>query len=257
MSPTATCLRRCSTPTSPRSASPRTTRCARARRRLPHSVSMPFQASLSWWRRRSAPNAPVPGRFRRRWVKTPNTPTSPREMPRRYANGRRWGSAFRSHRRPGESQDPFPPPPIAPKADDHKSFKQRPPRSMGPGFRQDDDGACCGRLPMTPLRAGLLAALLTLVADQASKLWLLNVFDLAHRGAVQVTPFFDLVLAWNIGISFGWFQDDGAVAQAILLIVKAVAVIVLAVWMARWSRTRTATIALGLIIGGAIGNAID
>jgi len=40
---------------------------------------------------------------------------------------------------------------------------------------------------MTPLRAGILAALVTLVADQASKLWLLNVFDLARRGAVEVT----------------------------------------------------------------------
>jgi signal peptidase II len=47
-----------------------------------------------------------------------------------------------------------------------------------------------------------------LVLDQASKLWLLFVFDIAHRGTVKVTPFFDLVLAWNIGISFGWFQSD-------------------------------------------------
>src|SRR3977135_2161408 len=107
------------------------------------------------------------------------------------------------------------------------------------------------------LRSGIVAAIAVLVLDQASKLWLLFVFDIAHRGTVQVTPFFDLVPAWNTGISFGWFQDDSAVAQAALLIVKAVAVIVLSVWMARWSRTRTATVALGLIIGGAIGNAID
>ena len=127
---------------------------------------------------------------------------------------------------------------------------------MGPGFRQDDDGACCGRLPMTPLRAGLLAALLTLVADQASKLWLLNVFDLARRGVVKVTPFFDLVLAKNVGISFGWLQNDGQAAQLALMAVKVVAVVALAIWMVR-SHTRLATIALGLIIGGAIGNGID
>jgi signal peptidase II len=127
---------------------------------------------------------------------------------------------------------------------------------MGPGFRQDDDGACCGRLPMTPLRAGILAALVTLVADQASKLWLLNVFDLARRGAVSVTPFFDLVLAWNIGISFGWLQNDGQAAQLALMAVKVLAVVALAIWMAR-SHTLLATIALGLIIGGAIGNGID
>jgi signal peptidase II len=106
------------------------------------------------------------------------------------------------------------------------------------------------------LRPGVIAALAVLVLDQASKLWLLFVFDLAHRGAVKVTPFFDLVLAWNVGISFGWFQNDSQVAQTILMLVKAVAVIVLAIWMAR-SRTLIATVALGLIIGGAIGNAID
>ena len=107
-----------------------------------------------------------------------------------------------------------------------------------------------------PLRAGIVTALVALVLDQASKLWLLYVFDLGRRGAVQVTPFFDLVLVWNVGISFGWFQNDSWIAQTILTVVKAAAVIALAIWMA-WSRTMLATIALGLIIGGAIGNAID
>ena len=64
------------------------------------------------------------------------------------------------------------------------------------------------------------------------------------------------MLAWNIGISFGWFQTDSPARPDLLMAIKAVAVIVLAIWMAR-SRTMLATIALGLIIGGAIGNAID
>ena len=106
------------------------------------------------------------------------------------------------------------------------------------------------------LRPGVIAAIVALALDQASKLWLLFVFDIGHRGAVKLTPFLDLVLAWNVGISFGWFQNDSPLAQIILMLVKAVAVIVLAIWMAR-SRTPVATIALGLIIGGAIGNAID
>ncbi len=108
----------------------------------------------------------------------------------------------------------------------------------------------------SPLRAGAIAAIATLVIDQASKLWLLYTFDIAQRGSVRVTPFFDLVLAWNPGISFGWFQSESPAAQIGLMAVKAVAVIVLAIWMAR-SRTLLATLALGLIIGGAIGNAID
>jgi signal peptidase II len=106
------------------------------------------------------------------------------------------------------------------------------------------------------LRPGVIAAVVAIVLDQAAKLWLLFVFDIGHRGAVTVTSFFDLVLEWNTGISYGWFQNEGATGQAILLAVKAVAVIVLAIWMAR-SRTLIATVALGLIIGGAIGNVID
>ncbi|MEO8319510.1 MAG: signal peptidase II [Bradyrhizobium sp.] len=110
---------------------------------------------------------------------------------------------------------------------------------------------------MSPhLRAGAIAAIAALAIDQASKLWLLYVFDIAHRGAVRVTPFFDLVLAWNVGISFGWFQSENQMAQIALIAIKAVAVIVLGIWMAR-SRTLLATLALGLIIGGAVGNGID
>src|ERR1700677_869190 len=106
------------------------------------------------------------------------------------------------------------------------------------------------------LRPGIIAAIVVLALDQASKFWLVRVFDIAHRGTVKLTPFFDLVLAWNQGISFGWFQNDGAAAQLVLMAVKAVAVVILSVWMAR-SRTLIATLALGLIIGGAIGNGVD
>ena len=106
------------------------------------------------------------------------------------------------------------------------------------------------------IRSGVIAAAVALVLDQASKLWLLNVFELGPRGTVAVTPFFDLVLAWNTGISYGWFQDTGPAGQIVLLAIKAVAIIVLGIWMAK-SGTRVAVIGLGLIIGGAIGNAID
>ncbi|MCP3413301.1 MULTISPECIES: signal peptidase II [Bradyrhizobium] len=108
----------------------------------------------------------------------------------------------------------------------------------------------------SPVRAGVLAAVITLIADQASKLWLLHVLDIVHHAPVRVTPFFDLVLAWNPGISFGWFQSETPAAQILLMVIKAAAVIALAIWMAR-SRTWLATVSLGLIIGGAIGNGVD
>jgi signal peptidase II len=124
---------------------------------------------------------------------------------------------------------------------------------MGPRLRGDDIAFYGDGHAMNPhLRPGIIAAVVALALDQASKLWLLKVFDIAHRGAVKLTPFFDLVLAWNVGISYGWFQNEGPVTQISLTVIKAV----LSVWMA-WSRTLIATVALGLIIGGAVGNAID
>jgi len=107
-----------------------------------------------------------------------------------------------------------------------------------------------------PVRFGLITAAATLILDQAVKLWLLYGFDLGHRGLVKVLPFFDLILAWNTGISYGWFSESGPTGQILLMAFKIVAVLALTVWMVR-SRTRLATMALGLIVGGAIGNAID
>src|SRR6202046_1041790 len=104
------------------------------------------------------------------------------------------------------------------------------------------EGAGSDGLSRHHLWPGIIAAIVVLALDQASKLWLLNVLDIAHRGAVRLTPFLDLVLAWNVGISFGWFQNDSPLAQIILMSIKAVAVIVLAIWMA-WSRTLIATVA--------------
>jgi len=68
------------------------------------------------------------------------------------------------------------------------------------------------RGPLTAL--GLSAAAITAVLDQASKLWLLQGFDLADKGVVKVMPFVELVLTWNTGISYGWFQQEGALGKA-------------------------------------------
>jgi signal peptidase II len=108
--------------------------------------------------------------------------------------------------------------------------------------------------PLT--RLGLVVAALTALADQALKLWLVFGFDLANRGRVALAPFVDLVLNWNTGISYGLFRDQGTVGQWILLAVKVLAVCLLWAWLAR-APSRLSAIALGLIIGGAVGNAID
>jgi signal peptidase II len=103
---------------------------------------------------------------------------------------------------------------------------------------------------------GLLIALAATAADQASKLWLLYVYDLGARGRVTLTPFLDLTLAWNTGISYGLFRQEGPLGQWVLLALKAIAVVLLWIWLAR-STSRLTAAALGLIIGGAVGNAID
>jgi len=79
---------------------------------------------------------------------------------------------------------------------------------------------------------------------------------LAERGAVAVAPLVDFVLTWNTGISYGWFQQEGPLGQWALLVIKALAVALLWIWLSRASSRPTA-LALGLIVGGAIGNAID
>jgi signal peptidase II len=105
-------------------------------------------------------------------------------------------------------------------------------------------------------RLGLAAALVACALDQAVKLWLLFSYDLAAKGAIRLTPFLDLVLTWNKGISYGLFQQEGPLGQWALLGFKTVAVVLLWIWLAR-ATSRLSAIALGLIIGGAIGNAID
>ena len=103
---------------------------------------------------------------------------------------------------------------------------------------------------------GLTIAVVACVLDQASKFWLLDVFGLADRGSVPVAPFTDFVLTWNTGISYGLFPQQGPVGQWALLAFKAAAVAFLWAWLARAS-TRLTAAALGLIIGGALGNALD
>ena len=103
---------------------------------------------------------------------------------------------------------------------------------------------------------GAIVTMATLAADQLNKWWMIYVFDIAEKGKVTITPFFDLVMVWNEGISYGLFPQGGPLGQAVLIGVAVVAVIVLTAWLARAER-RLVAVSLGLIAGGAAGNAID
>jgi signal peptidase II len=103
---------------------------------------------------------------------------------------------------------------------------------------------------------GLIVAAVTCAADQAMKFGLLDGLHLAHRAQIPVTRFLTLVLTWNTGISYGLLQQQGPVGEWVLFAFKVAAVVFLWVWLAR-SAGRLTALSLGLIIGGAIGNAID
>jgi signal peptidase II len=105
-----------------------------------------------------------------------------------------------------------------------------------------------------PLSAfGLIVAVIACAADQAAKFGLLPVLQ---HGPIDIGPFVSLVLVWNTGISYGLFPQDGLVGPWALLAFKVVAVVLLWIWLARVPSRLTA-LALGLIIGGAVGNAVD
>jgi signal peptidase II len=109
---------------------------------------------------------------------------------------------------------------------------------------------------MTPARLGALTALVTLALDQVSKLYLLFGYELPLKEPVVLAPFLELIVVWNRGISYGLFQQDSELGRWALFAVMIAAVVGLSVWMARATSRLLAT-SLGLIVGGAIGNAID
>lgn len=109
---------------------------------------------------------------------------------------------------------------------------------------------------MRHLVAGLVALVVTLVADQASKLYFLYVYDLPLHDPLELGRFVTFTVVWNKGISYGLFQQASELGRWILVGIAAISTVVLGYWMAKASN-RLLAVSLGIIIGGAIGNAID
>ncbi len=106
-----------------------------------------------------------------------------------------------------------------------------------------------------PLRIGLAVALAGIAVDQASKWWIY--LDIMRPPqTIQVAPFFNLVLTWNTGISFGIFNNSGGL-NSLLLSLVAVGIVVFLLFWLRKADNKWLAVGLGLIIGGAIGNVID
>jgi signal peptidase II len=109
---------------------------------------------------------------------------------------------------------------------------------------------------MTPARLGFAIAAGIFAADQATKLWALFVRRIVETGPVRIAPFLELIEVWNRGVSYGLFQQSTDVGRWLLVAVSAVAAIGFGVWLAR-VRDPLLAAALGLLIGGAVGNLVD
>ncbi len=110
-----------------------------------------------------------------------------------------------------------------------------------------------------PREWGLVAAAVALFADQVSKFGLLYGAGFLHMGpgqSIPVLPFFNLIMVWNPGVSYGLFPASSVWGTALLVVVALAAVAGLGYWL--WGMTSLSLgIGVGLVIGGALGNLID
>ena len=101
-----------------------------------------------------------------------------------------------------------------------------------------------------------LIAVATIVLDQISKYWILNIFQLPAKRSVLVGGPFSLSMVWNRGVSFGLLKADVDLARWALVVFSLAVAVMLAFWARKVTRPLL-TLAIGLIMGGAVGNAID
>jgi signal peptidase II len=110
-----------------------------------------------------------------------------------------------------------------------------------------------------PREWGMVAAAVALFVDQASKFGLLYGAGFLHMGSDQsipVLPFFNLVMVWNPGISYGLFPASSILGTAMLVLISLAAVAGLGYWL--WGMTSLSlAVGVGMVIGGALGNLID
>jgi len=102
----------------------------------------------------------------------------------------------------------------------------------------------------------LALAAAIVVADQAAKYWILSVFNLPLKVSVPVAGPLALTMVWNPGVSFGFLQGQQQLVRWLLAAFSVGVAILLGVWVRRADRPLFA-LAVGLVMGGAVGNVID
>ena len=103
---------------------------------------------------------------------------------------------------------------------------------------------------------GFIAALVVLAADQSSKYWILHILDLPDLRQVVLLPVLNLTMVWNQGVTFGLLNGLGAWSHFALAGIALIVVVILSVWLRR-AESGIAAVAIGAIMGGAVGNVID
>ncbi|MDX2307513.1 MAG: signal peptidase II [Hyphomicrobium sp.] len=103
----------------------------------------------------------------------------------------------------------------------------------------------------------LAVAASTLVLDQVNKLWFLIGWGIRDLGPIEVTPFLNIVYTLNTGVSYSMLNSPSYSWQLGLAAFAMTASAALWIWLARAGESRAMAWGIGLIIGGAIGNAID
>ncbi len=103
-------------------------------------------------------------------------------------------------------------------------------------------------------KKGIIIAAISLFMDQFHKWYMIDIYEITPT-PVAITPFLNFVMVWNPGISFGMFQDSEH-GQYIFSALSSIITIILLIWLHK-TKSKMESIALALIIGGAIGNIID
>lgn len=101
---------------------------------------------------------------------------------------------------------------------------------------------------------GMATALFIIVLDQLSKWYVLDILEIWKNSPINIASFFNLVMVWNHGISFGMLSHHRL--PWVLIALALVIIVVLVRWLTR-VKHRISALAIGLVIGGAIGNVID
>lgn len=103
---------------------------------------------------------------------------------------------------------------------------------------------------------GVVAAVIALILDQAHKSWMIAAYGPQEGHRFTVTSFFDVVMTWNPGISYGLFPQGSTTGRVVLMTVSLAAVVALFIWIGN-AANRLIAVSLGLIVGGALGNVAD